>query len=654
MKTTLLSLVAITALSQTLLAENNNTENVITLEPLTISSTAIETDELRSTDAVEIYTAQDIEKAHVQNVYEFLNQQTSVIAMPSYGNPFTQKIDMHGYGIGDGYQNIVITINGRRMNNIDMVPQLLSSIAPSSIEKIEIIKSSGIVTGGDGANAGVINITTKRNNDKEITVYGGNYGINDTSVYIGYSDEKVSASANGERQTSDGIRTINANGDKDQNELKTGSFNIAYTPIKAIELRLGAGATNTEVIYGGVLTKAEFESDPFQEGNKSATEQTYKSKTFSGGFTFKFDDAISLNVDGYNETKKSEYVTYSSVSDYTYDSFRSSIDYESDLVALSIGIDGFNGRREGATNKTHKVNVAGFAMSEWYLGDSTIKAGYRYESVSYKYLDDTTDIKDEHNLHGAELGYNYTLTTKQSLFANYAHTYQAPDIDRFFTTTYPAPTFTPVVAFNGFIDPMKANNYTLGYNYILSVNKFKISTYYVDLTDEIYLAPDTSGFTYGTNTNIDKSHKYGIDIYDKLIVNDWLNIAINYNYVQAVIDKETGLNGEDYAGKNLPGVSNHNAKATITVLPISHTSVALTQVYRSAAYAANDLNNDFKQKQKHYQSTDISATYTQKTYEVFAKVNNIFSDTNGLWIKDDAIYPINYAATAIAGLKVKF
>lgn len=101
-----LSLVLVAFLSQ-LNAEETNT---VLLKPLTITSTAIKTDELRSTDAVEIYTQEDIEKAHAKDIYEFLNTQTSVITMPGYGSPFTQKIDMRGFGITDGYQNIVINV----------------------------------------------------------------------------------------------------------------------------------------------------------------------------------------------------------------------------------------------------------------------------------------------------------------------------------------------------------------------------------------------------------------------------------------------------------------------------------------------------------------------------------------------------------------
>ena len=652
MKTTLLSLAAIATLTGTLSADDTNTTKSITLEALTVSSTAIKTDELRSTDAVEIYTSQDIDKAHVQNVYEFLNQQTSVTAMPSFGNPFTQKLDMHGYGIGNGYQNIVVSINGRRMNNIDMVPQLLSSIAPSSIEKIEIIKSSGIVTGGDGANAGVINITTKRNNDKEITMYGGNYGTVDGSFYVGYNDDIVSASVNGEIQKNDGIRTINANGDKDANKLKTGNVDLAITPIEELEFRLGAALTRTDVIYGGSMTLAEFEKDPSQQGTSGGfasneSLQNYKSDAYNLGVSYFINDTMSLNIDGFTEKKQSDYelpaFAFTNLSDYKYNSLKASFDYNSALVALSFGFDGFKGERKGTTNETNKDNMAGFVMSEWYFGNSTLKAGYRFEKVKYSYSETGKSLKDDQTLHGAELGYNYKLTGEQSLFVNYAHSYQAPDIDRFFNFGG---------TFNSFIEPMQANNYTLGYNFILPKNKFKISAYYIDLKNEIYYHPDPTYIT-AKNTNIDKSHKYGIDIYDKWIINEMWNIALNYNYVQAIIDEEKE-GADDYAGNKLPGVSNHNAKATVTVLPTSHTSVSVTQSYRSAAYAANDFNNNFKQKQKLYLSTDIAATYTQENYEVFAKINNLFSDSNGLWIQDDAIYPVNYTATAIAGLKLKF
>ena len=648
-KTIQLSLLSVALLSQLHAQE-------VTLAPLKITSTAIKTDELKSTDAVEVYTTKDIEAAHVQNIYEFLNQQTSVTSMPSFGNPFTQLLDIHGYGTSNGNQNIVITINGRKLNNIDNAAQLLSSISPSSISKIEIIKSSGIVTAGDGANAGVINITTKKTNEKEIAFYMGTYGLVDGSFYIGHKDDKLAISASGEAQKNDGIRYIDNNGNKDKNKFSTGTFSLAYTPNEALELRLGADFSNIDVIYPSYLTLAQYNNDVTQKSNSfyPSTHQIFKTSSVSAGTTYDINDALSFKVDASHEYKTSDYVPSYGISAYNYNSLKTSLNYVSENLSLTLGYDGFYGDRTQTGNKTTKDNNAVFLMSEFDFGKNTFKAGYRFERVSYEYKETTKDLKKSDSLNGVELGYNYLLDKENSFFANYSHSYEAPVIDEFFATVYgPAPTYTPSTGFNRFIEPMTANNYTLGYNNFQTNNKFKISLYYIDLKNEIYLDKTTSYF--GNNRNIDKSHKYGLDLYDKYLVNKKFNIALNYNYVQAIIDNEKADDGTTvYHNTKLPGVSNHNVKATLSYLPNKFATLALTQIYRSSAYAADDFNNNFSQKQDAYYSTDISATYAKDNWEVFAKINNLFNQKNGLWVKDDAIYPVNFTTTAFAGFKLKF
>jgi iron complex outermembrane receptor protein len=636
--------ILLSLLASTILVAQN-----IELKPLDVTSTAIKTDELKSTDAVEIYSAKDIEDAHVQNLYEFLNQQTSVITMPSYGNPFTQRLDMRGYGITDGYQNIVVTIDGRKINNIDMVPPLLSAISPASIERLEIVKSSGIVTSGDGANAGAINIITKKKSAKEISLYMGTHGTASGSFYLGHSDEKLSISAGGEAQKSNGVRNINSSGDKDENSLKSGVFNLSYTPLNELELRAGASFARADVIYGGYLSLDEYNSDPKQAGatNWGATEQEFDTDALSGGLSYYINDKISFDFDANREEKRSNYITYASIADYVYNSAKAAFNYEGKNIAVVAGVDVFEGERTAYGNKTNKDNIAGFVIGNFSFENHSIKAGVRVEEVSYKYEDTTSSLKDDHSLYGVELGYNYAFDAQKSVFANYAHAYQAPDIDRFFNKDW-----FGNVSFNGFIKPMKTDSFTIGFNYIRPNNKLKISLFYIDLKDEIYYYADPT-YVNSKNTNIDKSYKYGLDIYDKWLVSDKFNIVLNYNYVQAKIDKEAE-NGEEYSGNDLPGVSDHNIKATLSYLPNKNTTLALSQVYRSEAYAANDFNNDFAQKQNAYKSTDISLTYTKDSLELFAKINNLFNQKNGLWIEDDAIYPLNFATTAVAGFKLRF
>jgi iron complex outermembrane receptor protein len=628
--------------------------NEVVLKPLEVVSTAIKTDELRATDAIEVYTQKDIEKSHAKDIYEFLNKETSVITLPSYGNSFTQKIDLRGYGYENGYQNIVIKVNGRKLNNVDMVPQLLSSISPNQVERIEIIKSSGIVEAGDGANGGVINIITKESNEVTIGAYAGIYNTFDGNFYAGHSDDKLSISVSGEAQKNGGIRNIDDNGNKDSSKYSNFAFEMSYIPIDEIELRLNAQTSNIDTWYAGSLTKQEYDENIYQKGdsNYGATNQLYTSDVVGGGVSYYINDKLSINGDFSHEYKTSEYPAFSYMAKYVYNSYNVNLAYEDSALKIKVGLDGFNGDRRQTSNVTSKDNLAGYMLAEYRVGNNSFKAGYRYEKVSYEYSPtNEASLDDDESLSGIEVGYNYTLNNEQSLFINYSHSYQAPDIDRFFATTYPPPNYTPVVNFNGFINPQKANNYTLGYNYITKSNKLKLAIWYIDLKDEIYYHK-TSAYA-GVNTNIDQSYKYGFDLYDKYIVNQEFNLMLNYNYVMAKIDKEVD-NGVDFSGKELPGVSNHNVKAVLNYLPNKNTTFSLTQVYRSKAYAANDFANNFSQKQDAYYSTDISATYAKKTWEVFAKVNNIFNQKNGIWIKDDTIYPVNYTTTAYVGLKLKY
>ncbi|MDF1881640.1 hypothetical protein JHD50_10050 [Sulfurimonas sp. MAG313] len=80
----------------------------------------------------------------------------------------------------------------------------------------------------------------------------------------------------------------------------------------------------------------------------------------------------------------------------------------------------------------------------------------------------------------------------------------------------------------------------------------------------------------------------------------------------------------------------------------------MVQNYRSKAYALNDTQNNFTQKQEQYLSTDIAITFTKENYEVFAKINNLFYQSNGLWIFDNAIYPVNFKLNVLTGVKLKF
>ncbi|UYF42301.1 TonB-dependent receptor [Aliarcobacter cryaerophilus] len=621
------------------LIATNLYSNETKLETITISANPIETDEKKATFTTEVYTKKDIEQSKSKDIYDFLASQTSVNVMPNSGNTFSQSLDMRGYGIENGSQNIVVVVNGRRLNNIDMSPQLLSSIPLESIEKIEILKGSGSVRYGDGANAGVINIITDKKNANYIKGYLGNNTSKGGVVSLGYGNEYVIANAYIDYSSTDGnLKDINSK--ENDNYIKNKSISLVFTPIDSLELSLSRTYSNMNTKYGNPITLEQYKKDPSFSPN-GFSEQYFSSYVTSASARYDFNQNFWIDANFNDEDKKSYFPTWKQ--DYEYKSFNSSFNYKDDIFKTSIGIDGFKGDRLGSFDTTTKDNIAGFASFELNaIDDLTVSTGIRRENIKYEYNPlGGNNLKQDDYLNAYEFGINYLLDENQSIFANYNRSFQTPDVDRFFSYG----------SFNGFIEPAKVNNYTVGYNNIQENNKLKISLFRANLKNEIYYY-DTGSFLTSFNTNIDKSHKYGLEVYDKFLITDKLFTSLNYSYIRAKIDNENEGNG-DYNGKDLPGVSKHNLTVGLGY-DFYKFSTFLSHTYKSSAYAYNDFNNNFKQKQEAYHSTDFSVSFNHKNLEIFGKVQNLFDEKNGLWVKDDAIYPVNFERTFFAGMKVSF
>jgi iron complex outermembrane receptor protein len=129
---------------------------------------------------------------------------------------------------------------------------------------------------------------------------------------------------------------------------------------------------------------------------------------------------------------------------------------------------------------------------------------------------------------------------------------------------------------------------------------------------------------------------------------------LNYSYVDTEI-KDDGLSGL-YNGREIPGVSPHTAKIAIGYNPIKPVTLLLSQTYKSKAYAIDDFDGKYG-KMESYHVTDVSATYTYKNYEFFAKVNNIFDEKNAVFAANDTspgVNPVNFERTFMVGFNAKF
>ena len=224
------------------------------LDPIIVTATKIKTKDTKATYASEVYSREEIERSGATSLYDFLNQNTSTAIMPSYGNPFNQLIDIRGYGLTDGFKNVVISVNGRRLNNIDSVPQQLSTIPFDSIDRIEITKGSGSVVYGDGATAGSIQIYTRDTTETSIAGSGGNYGINTGSFTTGFSKGKFLFSALGDHYGQDGFSDPDPDGHRDSGEKNYYQVKLRFFPTESSEAFIEKDYTDIYTRYPNALT----------------------------------------------------------------------------------------------------------------------------------------------------------------------------------------------------------------------------------------------------------------------------------------------------------------------------------------------------------------------------------------------------------------
>jgi iron complex outermembrane receptor protein len=395
--------------------------------------------------------------------------------------------------------------------------------------------------------------------------------------------------------------------------------------------------SNLETKYPNALSLDEFNNDIKKD--KGQSEQKFHSYTTTLSVTYDIDSSMAFDIDYSDEDKLSEFPTWKS--NYDYKSLKSKFKIAKNAYKIVVGIDKFDGDRKGSDNTTSKDNKAMYISSEYSIDNQTsFELGARKEKVTYTYSPNIgASLSDKENLSAYNIGINHILNAQQSIYANYNKSFQAPDIDRFFNWGG---------TFNTFIKPEEVKTLNIGFNDIRDNNKLKLTVFRANLTDEIYYY--STGFK---NTNIDKSYKYGLELFDKYYFNDNLYTSINYNYIIAKIDKEDESNGA-YNGKYLPGVSKHNATINIGLKMNKYLAI-LTHKYRSKAYASDDFANNFTQKQKAYNLTNLSVNYSyDDKLSVFAKVENLLDKQNGMWIKDDNIYVIDYGRTYYAGVEYRF
>ena len=639
----------------------------ITLNPTELSSNYFNEVDTFAPFSSEVYTQDDIKNSKATNIYDFLSQNTSLSLAPSSGNRFSKKISARGYGLTIGSHNLVVTLNGRRLNNIDTSGPEIAGVNINDIERVEITKGSGSVIYGDSAMAGAIHFYTKKNIQTKISTTSGNYGVSQTSASVGINDEKIDLNISLDNSKHDGFHKAATGGVKDKGKQTKSSIGGTYTTDGGTEISLDLYRTNSDIRYPNYLSDAQFEADP--TGSGSGSRYTYRDAESSTtnfkvkrnwGENFEF----TTNRSAIDKESRNFY-SYSgaTVDNYKYD-YKSNdylLTYTNGDIKIDSGVNIFDGKRTvestsvSSRNTTSKENLGVFSQLQYFRNDSVFTVGARSEKVDYNYSPESgTALSGEYDLNAFDIGINTSLSPNTTIFTNYNHAFQAPLIDRFFiSATWPA---TGQV-FNGFVRPSKSRTFNIGLNHLTDNSKTKLTLYRSNIKDEMFLCKSNAASDcglYGYNLNLDKSHKQGLELQNKYVFSPKWSTGLNYAYTIAKIDSDDKGAGA-LNGKTNPMTSKHNISASVIYSLSNKTNMTLTQKYRSEAFAEEDYANIFTKKQPEYNSTNFNFSYNPNDDLSFSfDVENLFENSYGTRLRDDVIYPGNSTRNIKAGLTYKF
>ena len=267
------------------------TNLVADLPPVVVEAGRLNRTSMEIASHVEVVNAKEIADEGVKDLPALLERKANLFVRHQSGNPVQTSVSMRGYG-ENSFGRVVVTVDGERINDVDMSAPNLMRIPLGSVERVEILHGPQCVLFGDGASAGVVNIVTDGSDcapHREASVFGGSYGTVGASLKMrgGIEEDGLIYRAGSDWIRSDGYRdngaysVWNANGGLRRN-FANGSH-----------LGFAAFYNHSSYEMPGSLTEAEYRSrnHPYmaQYGNGQ------DSRAFQWSYGLRGDGRIALD-----------------------------------------------------------------------------------------------------------------------------------------------------------------------------------------------------------------------------------------------------------------------------------------------------------------------------------------------------------------------
>ena len=604
----------------------------VDLPPIIVTATRMAQHDYKIAGNVTVITQKQIEASNAQNVPDLLKESLGV-GVYNYGTTKSANIDIRGFG-ETAPSNILVLINDRKINSIDISGPDLLRIPIGSIERIEIIRGAGSVLYGDNAVGGVVNIITKKGRGDLTGRVGASYGSYDSQstdvevsglknnisyfIYSKYNDQR------GYRQNSDVLaKDFNARLGYDFSDKIKADLNVMW---HEDDYGLPGSLTDTQLrTLGRTASTAEsdFAATKDRSINLSLDINPWPEDLYFGDFIL---DLSYRNRDVYDS-----FVSFSSDTKRTIDTIGVAGKYVFDRTIFNkevnfvTGIDYYDNENDllGSNTNTTDITISkedmgiyGFLQYE-ALENVFINGGTRYHKADYTFNDRVTGLfeKQDPSTWVSMGGMKYEYAKGSNMHLNVQQTFRYLATDEWYSS------FTGV--FNSNLDQQTGIQYEAGIKHNFDDKIIaQVTPYWIDIDNEIYFDPRNFA-----NSNYDKTRRIGVEVGNKVNALkffdvkflDELEFFANYTY------QNPYFNGDDNDGKYIPLAPHHHVNSGVTLGFWDYFRISLLAKYVGTRFAVSDIDNTGP-KLKPYYVVDSKVSYTRENFEIFAAVNNMFNE----------------------------
>ncbi len=495
------------------------------LDEVVVTATKFPKNQSETGKVLSIIDEEILKRSAGKDINQLLNEQVGMVVSGANSNPGKDK---SVYLRGAKNEYTLILLDGVPLNDpsgISGGAYDLRLISLDQVERIEILKGSQSTLYGTDAIAGVINIITKKSEDKPIEASG-------MISYGSYNTLKANTGMRG--------------------RIKQVGYNLSYSGLTTDGISEASETGTTPFDKDGATQNALQASFDFKPTKSLLIKPFFRYSKFDGQY-----DGGAFTDDLLNTY---EATLINTGAQATYSIKKGAVNFQYSYDQTDRTFDGTYGKNEYAgkfhhteifTNynlSDHQQLLAGITQQNYQMLDKTATEAdpsvvilSPYASLFNRYGNFTAEIGGRYN-HHSNFGENFTYSINPSylfknrlkLFFNLSTGFKAPSLYQLYGLYGANPQLKPEKSFSNEIGSQW-----------LSPNKrteFRLVAFTRKINDVIV-------YTYPNNINLDKQHDQGFELESTFNVNSKLTTKVFYSYVNGNV--KTSLAGKDTTYYNL-------------------------------------------------------------------------------------------------------